>query len=400
MTTLDTANADEKVESLSKRAPKPNSGSSSRKTPVPKEAPGTRKKFVADTASVAKKKTAKKKAQPVSSAKSVNAKKRGLGRGLESLLMAGESPVIVSESGSGENLVSVDNLSNTSIANSLNFKNTINEVPNEVNEAVDNGVLRQLPIEQLVSGQYQPRKDFDRQSLEELADSIRQQGIMQPIVARPYKDKGSALGPCFEIIAGERRWRAAQLVELETVPVIVKEVANEAAMAMALIENLQREDLHPLEEARALQRLQLEFELTQHEIAEAVGKSRAAVANLLRLLKLEPHVSLLLECGDIEVGHAKVLLALSGRTQIELADEVVSKGLNVRQTERLLKQHSLDKKYTKTKILDPNIHRLERVLGERVGASVKIRHKANGTGQLLISYGSLDELDGILEHIQ
>lgn len=397
MTTLDTASADQTVESVSKRKPKPNNAASTRKPPEPKKTPAIKKKPASGDAHAAKKKTVKKQAQSVNSTKGSISKKRGLGRGLETLLLAGESSATVS----AKRTKGKSYFSSSSITNPLNStQQDINDVANTADEVTGNGVLRQLPIEQMISGRYQPRKDFDRKSLEELADSIRQQGIMQPIVARPCDNKGSTLEPYFEIIAGERRWRAAQLAELEIVPVIVKEVANEAAMAMALIENLQREDLHPLEEAKALQRLQLEFELTQQEIAEAVGKSRAVVANLLRLLNLEPHVSLLLECGDIEVGHAKVLLALSGHAQSELADEVVARGLNVRQTERLLKQHSLDNKHTKAKVMDPNIHRLERVLGERVGASVKIRHKQNGAGHLLISYSSLDELDGILEHIQ
>lgn len=287
-------------------------------------------------------------------------KKRGLGRGLDALLQAGKS----------EPIQAVDNV-----------------------EVTDNS-LRHLPVEYLKPGQYQPRKDMDRQSLEELSESIKRQGIMQPIVVRPLPTQG------YEIIAGERRWRAAQLAGLAEVPTLVREVPDEAAIAMALIENLQREDLHPIEEAQALQRLQLEFELTQQEVAEAVGKSRVAVTHLLRLLKLEASVKTLLENGDIEFGHAKVLLGLEGQDQIQAAERVVAKGLNVRQTEALVKNWINYKQEKGKSKPDPNIQRLETVLGDRLGASVAIQHAASGRGKLVIKYNSLDELDGILDHIK
>nr|WP_252177775.1 ParB/RepB/Spo0J family partition protein [Endozoicomonas sp. 4G] len=257
--------------------------------------------------------------------------------------------------------------------------------------------LKEIPVEFMVRGKYQPRRDMHPDALEELAESIKAQGIMQPIVVRPLS------GNRYEIIAGERRWRAAQLAGLAEVPAIVRDVPDEAAIAMALIENIQREDLNPIEEAIALSRLQKEFELTQQEVAEAVGKSRTAVANILRLMSLSPDVKKMLEYGDLEMGHARALLPLSDMEQLEAARTVVAKGLSVRQTEALIRRMIQEKEQGKAKDrkkIDPDIKRLEEDLSDRVGARVAITHNAKGKGKLVISYNSLDELDGVLAHIQ
>ncbi|WP_062260733.1 ParB/RepB/Spo0J family partition protein [Endozoicomonas arenosclerae] len=257
--------------------------------------------------------------------------------------------------------------------------------------------LKEIPVEFVVRGKYQPRRDMHPDALEELAESIKAQGIMQPIVVRPVSQNR------YEIIAGERRWRAAQIAGLAEVPALVRDVPDEAAIAMALIENIQREDLNPIEEAIALSRLQKEFELTQQEVAEAVGKSRTAVANTLRLMSLSADVKKMLEYGDLEMGHARALLPLSDMEQLEAARTVVAKGLSVRQTEalvrRMIQEKEQGKKKTQKKI-DPDIKRLEEDLSDRVGAKVAITHNAKGKGKLVISYNSLDELDGVLAHIQ
>lgn len=301
----------------------------------------------------------------------MNKRKRGLGRGLDSLL-----------SSSREN-VAIEN-TNTNVA----------VMPNQ---ASLDGELRHLPIEFLQPGRYQPRKDIQPEALEELAASIKAQGLMQPIIARPIAGSDNR----FEIIAGERRWRACQLAQLDTVPTIIKDVADDAAIAMALIENIQREDLNAMEEAQALYRLQHEFELTQQQVAEAVGKNRATVANLLRLVNLNTDVKLLLEHGDIEMGHARALLGLEDEQQSEAATKVVSGALNVRQTEALVRsiQEGKTEKPAPTR-QDPDIARLQKILGDRLGATVDIKHGAKGKGKLVISYSSLDELDGILAHIK
>jgi len=254
-----------------------------------------------------------------------------------------------------------------------------------------------LPIEWLQRGIYQPRRDIADEGLEELANSIRAQGVMQPVVVRP-------LGPeSFELIAGERRWRAAQLVGLDTIPAVIRDVADEDAIAMALIENIQRENLNPIEEAFALQRLQKEFELTQAEVAEAIGKSRVTVTNLLRLISLEAEVKQMLERGDLEMGHARALLGLSGRAQVDSARQVVAKGLTVRQTEQLVRTLNQPNKVNLPRDSirqDVNIQRLEESLAKRLGAAVQIKHGAAGKGSLTIKYTSLDELDGILAHVK
>lgn len=256
--------------------------------------------------------------------------------------------------------------------------------------------LRHLPVDLIQRGKYQPRTDMHEEALQELAESIKVQGVMQPIVVRPIP------GNRFEIIAGERRWRATQLAGLDTIPAVIRLVGDESAIAMALIENIQRENLNPIEEAMALKRLQEEFSLTQQEVAEAVGKSRTTVTNLMRLMSLNHDVRLLLERGDIEMGHAKALLGLQAEHQSDAAKTVAGKGLSVRQTEslvrRLLEQPQPRK--TDTNRPDPDINRLQETLSERLGTRVEIQHSSKGSGKLTLKYNSLDELDGILSHIK
>ena len=292
------------------------------------------------------------------------AKKRGLGKGLEALL---------------GNSASVSQGSEAAMA-----------------EAEADGTLRKLPVDVLQRGVYQPRVDMHPDTLEELANSIRAQGVVQPIVVRPVgKDR-------YEIIAGERRWRAAQLAGLHEIPAVIRDVPDQAAMAMALIENIQREELNPMEEAMALHRLIEEFGLTHQETADAVGRSRASVSNLLRLLSLNEDIKRMVENGDLEMGHARAMLALSGDLQSQVARTVAGKGLSVRETEKLVKR-TLDHPAGESKgekRVDPDIRSLEQELGERIGARVVLQHGNRGKGKLVIQYNSLDELDGILAHIK
>jgi len=287
------------------------------------------------------------------------AKKRGLGRGLDVLLSSREQIVSVSEEERQHSLSTV-------------------------------------PVDQIQRGSYQPRIHFDPEALQELADSIAAQGVVQPVVLRPV-----ASG--YELIAGERRWRAAQLIGLHEIPAVIRDLDDRSAAAVALIENIQREDLNALEEARAFQRLIDDFALTHQQVAEAVGRSRAAVSNFLRLLDLGDEVQSYLVAGELEMGHARALLALGGTLQVATARIVINKGLTVRATEALVKQKLDGSSVEKSSIdaqTDPNIRSLEKDLGERIGVPVSIKHGQNGKGKLLISYNSLDELDGILEHIR
>ena len=265
----------------------------------------------------------------------------------------------------------------------------------QMNDA--DGTLRDLPVEFLQRGKYQPRRDLDADALQELTNSITQQGVMQPIVVRKIAtDK-------YEIIAGERRWRATQQAGLESIPAIIRSITDEAAIVMALIENIQREDLNSIEESRALIRLQDEFQLTQQQVADAVGKSRSAVTNLMRLASLESAVQKQLELGEIELGHAKCLLALSGNTQVMAGREIAANSMSVRQTETLVKRIHLSGSVMpveKTKQADPDILRIQEELSEKVGAPVKIQHSSKGSGKLVIKYHSVDELEGILVHIK
>ena len=261
--------------------------------------------------------------------------------------------------------------------------------------------LRDIPVEQLRRGEYQPRVDMRQDSLEDLATSIRAQGVVQPIVVRSLeRPEGTAR---YEIIAGERRWRAAQLAGLAEIPAVVRDVEDDSAIAMALIENIQRENLNPLEEARALKRLVDEFDVTHQEAAEAVGRSRATVSNLLRLLDLSDKVKPLVESRQIEMGHARALLGVSdARKQFDVAREVSRKGLSVRATEALIRRLSSDKPSGSSApdAGGADIRRLETEIADKLGAKVRIEHGRKGFGQLVIKYNSLDELDGILKHIR
>jgi len=253
--------------------------------------------------------------------------------------------------------------------------------------------VQKLPIEFLQRGRYQPRRDMDPEKLQELSDSIVAQGIIQPIVVRKIEAEK------YEIIAGERRWRAAQLAELAEVPVLIKDIDDRSMMAVALIENIQREDLNALEEAEALHRLLDEFELTHQQIAESVGKSRTTVTNLLRLLDLAVEVKTMLSRGQLEMGHARALLGLEESKQIEIAQKAVKQGLTVRAVEKLVKQLHEEKAAVTGKKADPDIVRLQQELSARVGAKVEIQHQANGKGKLVVGYTSLEELEGIINKI-
>jgi len=259
-----------------------------------------------------------------------------------------------------------------------------------VTEPVSNG-LAEIPVEWIQPGKYQPRRIIDDEALQELAASIRAQGVMQPIVLRSVGENR------YEIIAGERRWRATQLAGLDKIPCVIKEVNDEAAVAMSLIENIQREDLNPMEEALALQRLIEEFDLTHQQVAEAVGKSRAAVSNFLRLINLAPEVTQMLVHGDIEMGHARALLSLTNDQQGKLAREIASSGLNVRQAEALVRKlTSGEKPVSQAKKVDSDTKQLENRLSSNLGQPVEIKHTIKGRGKLVIKYNSLDELDGVL----
>jgi len=305
----------------------------------------------------------------------MSTKKRGLGKGLNELLSASLGGALVASKESKPQPV----------------------IPPQEKTAVDSE-LQYLPVEKLVRGPFQPRQQIRHEGIEQLAESIRAQGLLQPIVVRA-KDQH------YEIIAGERRWRAAQLAGLNKVPTLVRQVPDEAAMAMALIENIQRENLNAIEEALALKRLAEELQLTHLQVAEAIGKSRASVTNLLRLLTLNPDVQLLLEQDQIEMGHARALLALKGQEQSEMAQKVVAQGLSVRETERLVSKLQDPEPTTSVvvsnkRVMDPNIRRLEEDLADKLGARVAIRHGNRGKGLVVIRYNDVDELEGILAHIK
>ncbi|MDT8398172.1 MAG: ParB/RepB/Spo0J family partition protein [Pseudomonadales bacterium] len=312
-------------------------------------------------------------------------KKRGLGRGLDALLGNGRAsmPSSLQEQAADA----------TQGLPAAADKTRIGELATK--EGRD-GELESLPVEFIQPGKFQPRLDMQAETLEDLANSIRAQGVMQPIVVR-------SVGPNrYEIIAGERRWRAAQLAGLDRIPALIRQVPDEAAIAMALIENIQREDLNPIEEAMALKRLQEEFNLTQQEVADAVGKSRAAVTNLMRLMGLTLDVRKYLEHGDLEMGHARALLTLPAESQASTARAVIGRGLSVRQTEALVRKLQAEQGKTKTPggRVDPDIKNLEEDLSGRLGTQVLVQHSAKGKGRLILKYSSLDQLDGILAHIR
>ncbi len=299
--------------------------------------------------------------------KTMATKRKGLGRGLDALLGGATNNTTTTAASSEEN---------------------------EASSPEKDEELKHVPVDLIQRGKYQPRRDMHPEALEELAESIKAQGVMQPIVIRPISsDK-------YEIIAGERRWRATQLAGLDKIPAVIRHVNDEAAIAMALIENIQREDLNPIEEAMALKRLQDEFELTHQEVAHAVGKSRTAVTNLLRLIALDSEVKKLLEHGDIEMGHARSVLSLEPLQQRDVAQQVVGKALSVRQTEAIVRRILEYKKQIKPKtVVNPDLQKLEEGLGEKIGVPVSIQHSAKGKGKLIFNYNNLDELDGILAHL-
>ncbi|ODN68249.1 ParB/RepB/Spo0J family partition protein [Methylophaga muralis] len=282
-------------------------------------------------------------------------KKRGLGRGLDALL------------------------------------GDVNQDENSLNDS-----LQHFPLDMIQPGKYQPRMDMSQESLEELADSIRSQGLVQPIVVRPID------GGHYEIIAGERRWRASKLAGLESVPVLIKDVSDRNAIAMALIENIQRENLNPMEEANALFRLREEFELTHQQTAEAVGKSRATITNLLRLRNLNDDVKKLLENCDLEMGHARTLLALEGESQSEAALQIVEKGLSVRETEQLVRRLLKPSATDKPEVPQPSVEEIEQIeqrIMEKLGNGFSIKHRANGKGKLVFDYANVDELKRLIKQI-
>lgn len=288
-------------------------------------------------------------------------RKRGLGRGFSALYSEGQSVESVTE----------------------------------VTEEDKRDSLQMLPVDRVRRGRYQPRRHFDPDSLQELADSISAQGMVQPVVVRPVDDG-------FELIAGERRWRAAQIAGMQDIPGVVRAIEDQAAAAIALIENIQREDLNPLEEARAIARLVEDFELTHQQVAGAVGRSRASVSNLLRLQELDDNVKELVETGHLEMGHARSLLGLKGDRQRAIARQVADRGLTVRATEQLVKRELEGDtgKPAKPAAKDADTRRLEQDLAEKLGAAVTIEAGRGGKGKLQISYNSIDELEGILAHIQ
>jgi ParB family chromosome partitioning protein len=283
-------------------------------------------------------------------------KKRGLGKSLDALLVG-----------------------------SMSHADTIDQSIEKHNEK-----LCYLPLDLIQPGQYQPRREINHETLEELANSIRSQGVIQPIIVRHL------LGGRYEIIAGERRWRAAQLAGLKEIPAIVRDIPDEAAIAIALIENIQREDLNPVEEAFALQRLLEEFSMTHGQVAEAVGKSRTTVTNLLRLLSLPDEVKKMLEHGDLEMGHARALLALTPDLQIDAAETIVNKGLSVRETEELVRRLQLPQLPDMPKSVDPDVRRLQEDLTSRLKLEVAIQHNAKGRGKLVVRYKNLSELDSLI----
>ncbi len=264
-------------------------------------------------------------------------------------------------------------------------------------KAVPNAELRHLNVEHIQPGKYQPRQKIEESALQELADSIKSQGIIQPIVVRAIDDDK------YEIIAGERRWRAAQIAGLTEIPVVIRAIKDDAAIAMSLIENIQRQDLNAIEEAQALVRLIEEFDMTHDAVAKAIGKSRASVSNLIRLLQLPSVVRAMVEQGQIDMGHARALLSLTPAQQVEVAQKIIENSLSVRQTEELIKQllhPSNSPEGNQPAPMDPDVKRLQSNLSERLGAVVNIRHTNGGKGRLVIHYNTLDELDGILGHIQ
>ncbi len=253
---------------------------------------------------------------------------------------------------------------------------------------------RELAIDQLQPGKYQPRTRMDQEALKELAESIKTQGVIQPILVRPVAENK------YEIIAGERRWRAARMAGLQAVPVVIRDIPDNQALAVALIENIQREDLNPLEEALGIQRLTNEFGLTHQTAAEALGRSRTAVTNLLRLLELAPPVRDLLADGRLDMGHARALLVLPALRQVELANEIAANGMTVRDVEKRVSELISRPKPRVPRAVDRDVARLQEELAQKLGTSVQIKQKSKGRGALIVEYGSLDQLDALIEKLK
>jgi ParB family chromosome partitioning protein len=321
-------------------------------------------------------------------------KKRKLGRGLDALLGG------LSKPGAGTTGLGAQD-DNHAAPDVREAHDETTSLPPPRATAASNGGLTEIPVDLIRRGKYQPRREMNPEALQELALSIKAQGVMQPIVVRPVGRAGDEV--LYEIIAGERRWRATQQAGLDTIPAIIRNVPDEAAIAMALIENIQREDLNAMEEAMALQRLKDEFELTHQEVADAVGKSRVTVTNLLRLMTLQGDVQKMLELGELEMGHARAILSLPEAEQRRTAREIATKGLSVRQTEALVRrllQQKQEPAVGADEKISPDIRQLQDSLAEKVGVPVLVQHSAKGRGRLIFSYTSLDELDGILSHIK
>lgn len=275
---------------------------------------------------------------------------------------------------------------------SMLSKSTLQHAAESASESSERDSLKSLPLDLISPGPYQPRSIFDKDRLEELAESIRHQGVIQPVVVRAKGEDH------YELIAGERRWRAAQLAGIESIPAIVRKVPDEIAIAMALVENIQREDLNPIEEATALRRLVDEFQMTHQEAGDSVGRSRSAVSNLLRLLELSEDVRELVDARHLEMGHARALLTLEPSLQAKAAREVVARNLSVRETEQLVRRLK-NPPVPKVTTLDPDVQRLQNALAEKLCAKVKLSHNAKGKGKMVIAFNSADELDGILEQL-
>ena len=325
------------------------------------------------------------------------AKKKTMGRGLESLLERRAT-----SSGSKPSQKSADNqkakgaepkTSDESVDVTPVTSVAISAEPT----AVSGDKLRLLGIDQIQRGTYQPRRHFDAELLQELADSLKSEGLIQPILVRPQNNDGS-----YELVAGERRWRAAQLAGLTEIPAIVRDMEDQSVAAVSLIENIQRKDLNPLEEAEALRRLCEEFGLSHQEVADSVGRSRSAVTNLMRLLDLHEDVKSLVDAGEIDMGHARALLGAPFEDQPGLAKRIAKQGLTVRAVEQQIKalRKGPSARTGNTVVSDPDIDRLSKHLSEKFGASVSIRHRSSGAGKLEIAYNTMDELDGILNHIK
>ena len=323
-------------------------------------------------------------------------KKGGLGRGLGALLKGVDVAAPVSEAPVATTDTKSDVKQPTSSQPTANSKTVATTDPLPAPQVADDSVL-EIPIGEISRGTYQPRQHFDDEALQELADSIAAQGLIQPVLLR--KRAGG-----YELIAGERRWRAAKMIGLHHIPAIVREMDDSAVAAVTLIENIQREDLNPLEEARALQRLKKEFGMTHQDVADSVGRSRAAVTNLIRLIDLDERVAEMLTTGKLEMGHARALLSLSGDKQHVIALQVYANGLSVRATEALVRDGGESRKPVKKDAEPPrqssHIRALENDLAEKIGASVSINNKTGNKGTITVSYNSLDELDGILAHIK